>query len=76
MLKQRKAFVGCDSDRPAAFRRLCVETGREIDQLLKYDPAAFRRLCVETTIFRLDQVLFLPAAFRRLCVETQNERQG
>ena len=36
--------------RPAAFRRLCVETGNKKISMGDKDPAAFRRLCVETTI--------------------------
>ena len=34
---------------PAAFRRLCVETGRQTLSFLRVSPAAFRRLCVETS---------------------------
>ena len=37
---------------PAAFRRLCVETGRRGCRLRKRRPAAFRRLCVETSAMR------------------------
>ena len=33
---------------PAAFRRLCVETGDGLDGTGLPSPAAFRRLCVET----------------------------
>ena len=33
---------------PAAFRRLCVETGIDIILITQMPPAAFRRLCVET----------------------------
>ena len=36
--------------RPAAFRRLCVETKYDELPLLIEKPAAFRRLCVETLI--------------------------
>ena len=34
--------------KPAAFRRLCVETINIPEEGKGYDPAAFRRLCVET----------------------------
>ena len=34
--------------KPAAFRRLCVETGDNPEMLINILPAAFRRLCVET----------------------------
>ena len=34
---------------PAAFRRLCVETGDAARTFCPKNPAAFRRLCVETT---------------------------
>ena len=34
--------------RPAAFRRLCVETHKIRQEVFEYYPAAFRRLCVET----------------------------
>ena len=33
---------------PAAFRRLCVETGVFYTRIPAFPPAAFRRLCVET----------------------------
>ena len=55
---------------PAAFRRLCVETGRPPPDLCLGEPAAFRRLCVETTMLSRRQQERAPAAFRRLCVET------
>ena len=35
---------------PAAFRRLCVETGAEQRRYAGRAPAAFRRLCVETPV--------------------------
>ena len=34
--------------RPAAFRRLCVETSNKLMCYPLCEPAAFRRLCVET----------------------------
>ena len=34
--------------KPAAFRRLCVETEGKKDFVRIKKPAAFRRLCVET----------------------------
>ena len=42
------------SDRlgPAAFRRLCVETGAPSRNCCSQPPAAFRRLCVETLVRR------------------------
>ena len=55
---------------PAAFRRLCVETGRNKDQCEYGAPAAFRRLCVETLEYACNVAKADPAAFRRLCVET------
>ena len=58
--------------RPAAFRRLCVETATDLPQKPNSNPAAFRRLCVET-IFAITLIRrVLPAAFRRLCVETDD----
>ena len=36
------------SDKPAAFRRLCVETAHLVRNNVIEGPAAFRRLCVET----------------------------
>ena len=58
---------------PAAFRRLCVETGLiNPSQYRRCRPAAFRRLCVETIIAPLGKMMWAPAAFRRLCVETSN----
>ena len=41
--------MGPESE-PAAFRRLCVETGRRYVPLSNISPAAFRRLCVETCL--------------------------
>ena len=55
---------------PAAFRRLCVETGLSSILGLKSSPAAFRRLCVETSSATKSGTFEPPAAFRRLCVET------
>ena len=43
---------------PAAFRRLCVETGALRLTNLLIDPAAFRRLCVETIFFAFAAVTF------------------
>ena len=56
--------------RPAAFRRLCVETALAAASLMPACPAAFRRLCVETVPKNWKPLNSLPAAFRRLCVET------
>ena len=56
---------------PAAFRRLCVETGQEGVTLKIRAAAAFRRLCVETLIMLRNEAELIPAAFRRLCVETK-----
>ena len=61
---------------PAAFRRLCVETGEVLNVLLSALPAAFRRLCVETTLYRSKVLRIKPAAFRRLCVETVKNKQS
>ena len=36
--------------KPAAFRRLCVETPFTSKCVLYSHPAAFRRLCVETVV--------------------------
>ena len=55
---------------PAAFRRLCVETGKDKAEIPAFIPAAFRRLCVETLNLPVLRVGLPPAAFRRLCVET------
>ena len=40
--------AGTLSTKPAAFRRLCVETKLARHGLTSWKPAAFRRLCVET----------------------------
>ena len=58
--------------KPAAFRRLCVETNRGIYNRVFIRPAAFRRLCVETINIPEEGKGYDPAAFRRLCVETAN----
>ena len=55
---------------PAAFRRLCVETGCQRPSRISGQPAAFRRLCVETIVDNFKIIGVEPAAFRRLCVET------
>ena len=59
-----------DVAKPAAFRRLCVETGAGEAVKVAFNPAAFRRLCVETICTVGICALIFPAAFRRLCVET------
>ena len=59
---------------PAAFRRLCVETGASNPRLVPADPAAFRRLCVETLSGDWKNAIASPAAFRRLCVETPKNK--
>ena len=56
--------------RPAAFRRLCVETFSFLHCFVLSRPAAFRRLCVETCYIEQFCAAAVPAAFRRLCVET------
>ena len=50
MLKLFPAAVPFETQKPAAFRRLCVET--KILYLINFKdlPAAFRRLCVETNL--------------------------
>ena len=71
VLKLAVAVVSLDIIRPAAFRRLCVETAGAGKISSSTLPAAFRRLCVETyTPPAPSEVKPLPAAFRRLCVET------
>ena len=71
VLKQTMEWpVGCIIN-PAAFRRLCVETGERCEYIQPVVPAAFRRLCVETFSVAPAGYLPMPAAFRRLCVETQ-----
>ena len=56
---------------PAAFGRLCVETGAIRRFFGNLVPAAFGRLCVETNdIHQFDYEQEKPAAFGRLCVET------
>ena len=59
--------------KPAAFRRLCVETRQRPRPRRSQIPAAFRRLCVETIWRRPSSRHHAPAAFRRLCVETITE---
>ena len=60
--------------KPAAFRRLCVETKPALTASSKSKPAAFRRLCVETCYLSGYTQAIQPAAFRRLCVETKTAR--
>ena len=48
MLKRQVVVVVVDLVRPAAFRRLCVETYDHKSPCARILPAAFRRLCVET----------------------------
>ena len=55
---------------PAAFGRLCVETGGGGSHGGGNSPAAFGRLCVETYEGLSFAVEGIPAAFGRLCVET------
>ena len=57
---------------PAAFGRLCVETGVCQRAFVVDCPAAFGRLCVETLNFKKRTKNENPAAFGRLCVETTN----
>ena len=47
--------------RPAAFRRLCVETLLRTWAIQVFTPAAFRRLCVETTIGVIANVEHCPS---------------
>ena len=70
MLKLADIFGFGITEKPAAFRRLCVETTLNIPTDLVKRPAAFRRLCVETAVHTLYAPNSKPAAFRRLCVET------
>ena len=70
MLKQQVGGPPVGVWRPAAFRRLCVETTVWQVCLRPNSPAAFRRLCVETSSVALSPEALTPAAFRRLCVET------
>ena len=47
-MKQIYRYLADRFDKPAAFRRLCVETNEAFPLLGNQYPAAFRRLCVET----------------------------
>ena len=49
VLKLKKSLQQQTDLKPAAFRRLCVETHRSNTARTKQLPAAFRRLCVETS---------------------------
>ena len=50
-MKRVKRLQKSLSIKPAAFRRLCVETIKlHIARIMCHRPAAFRRLCVETMI--------------------------
>ena len=60
----------CRKLQPAAFGRLCVETGLRAVGLATGRPAAFGRLCVETKSIIREHNCVIPAAFGRLCVET------
>ena len=70
VLKRSSGISHIFCSRPAAFRRLCVETIFHPPIKPNEYPAAFRRLCVETPYWLRSSVSSLPAAFRRLCVET------
>ena len=70
MLKRIVHACLCRIIEPAAFRRLCVETGIDLFGGQDSHPAAFRRLCVETTYLITYSLSYPSAAFRRLCVET------
>ena len=48
VLKRCRRFLFGFFARPAAFRRLCVETSMPSSAGELVKPAAFRRLCVET----------------------------
>ena len=48
-MKLKRMLENQQTNHPAAFRRLCVETGRDVLRAWKLRPAAFRRLCVETS---------------------------
>ena len=50
MLKRRRFLIASRRHKPAAFRRLCVETQELINKIASGEPAAFRRLCVETLV--------------------------
>ena len=76
VLKQAGKPAGRKIIKPAAFRRLCVETNNGIMAYALYSPAAFRRLCVETYPYHQNPYPDRPAAFRRLCVETSNDGQS
>ena len=73
MLKQVTITFGQDSNGPAAFRRLCVETLIYAASRGGHIPQPPSGGCV---LKRLQDGLLqfnvLPAAFRRLCVETLN----
>ena len=47
-MKLFSRIIGSFEIIPAAFRRLCVETGISFWKRERVLPAAFRRLCVET----------------------------
>ena len=70
MLKRHLNIAVNRRIRPAAFGRLCVETGLSTPPPTRLVPAAFGRLCVETIITALVVEVLRPAAFGRLCVET------
>ena len=70
VLKRRRLVCDWRGDLPAAFGRLCVETGSEFKPETTMDPAAFGRLCVETLSSTRCRIVRQPAAFGRLCVET------
>ena len=74
MLKRLPLDNSVYARRPAAFRRLCVETMLRQQCQISFVPAAFRRLCVETGNERTIFSPFKPAAFRRLCVETKTAK--
>ena len=72
VLKRWSHCLPTGRGRPAAFRRLCVETADTAKVGDVTWPAAFRRLCVETYYCEVYTDDWLPAAFRRLCVETDS----
>ena len=72
-MKLKTAHIKHIIQPPAAFGRLCVETGTDRAANWYVVPAAFGRLCVETSRLPCTTCWPKPAAFGRLCVETNRE---
>ena len=64
VLKQLDFYFDSGLSVPAAFGRLCVETGHAVDWGKDVQPAAFGRLCVETQTANDQTICCQPSRLR------------